>query len=54
MTLQSPDVPFIRKGDRVYVMNGFASNYYDVKGIRHYADSCSMEMDLEWIEKHEE
>lgn len=54
MTLQSPDVPFIRKGDRVYVMNGFASNYYDVKGIRHHADSCSMEMDLEWIEKQEE
>ena len=30
MTVQSPDVPFIRKGDLVYIMSEFVSDYYYV------------------------
>lgn len=47
MSVQSPDIPFIRKGDLVYVMVGTAASYYYVKSISHNADSCSMSMELE-------
>lgn len=32
--VQSPDVPFVRKGDLVYVMSELAQSYYYVKGMR--------------------
>lgn len=47
MTVRSPDVPFIRKGDRVYIMNGSASGHYYVKSIRHDVDTYSMTMEVE-------
>lgn len=47
ITVQAPDVPFIRKGDLVYVMIGSAQNYYYVVGIRHDCDNYSMTMNLE-------
>lgn len=47
MTLIAPDVPYIRKGDLVYVMAGVSDNYYYVKGIRHDCESYSMTMELE-------
>lgn len=47
ITVQAPDVPFIRKGDLVYIMIGSAQNYYFVVGIRHDCDNYSMTMDLE-------
>lgn len=47
ITVQSPDVPFIRKGDLVYLIVGTSQDYFYVKGIRHDADTCSMTMDLE-------
>lgn len=50
MTVQSPDVPLIRKGDLVYIMGSSASDYYYVKSIQHNADSCSMTMDVELAE----
>lgn len=50
MVVQSPDVPFIRKGDLVYIMNGFVSDYYYVKGIQHNADIYGMTMELEAVE----
>lgn len=50
MTVEGPDVPFIRKGDLVYVISGFASNYYYVKSIQHDADVYSMTMELEYTE----
>lgn len=46
MTVQAPDVPFIHKGDRVYVVSGSVSGYYCVDGIQHDADSFSMTMEL--------
>lgn len=52
--VQSPDVPFVRKGDLVYVMSELAQSYYYVKGIQHTADTYSMTMDLELAEPKKE
>ena len=46
ISVQAPDIPFIRKGDLVHVTVGTLKDYYFVKGIRHDADSGSMTMDL--------
>lgn len=50
MMVQSPDVPFVRKGDLVYVISGFVSDYYYVKSIQHNADAFSMTMELAYAE----
>lgn len=47
ITVQSPDVPFIRKGDLIYLMAATSQDYFYVTGIRHDADTYSMTMDLE-------
>lgn len=47
VTVQGPDLPFVRKGDLVYLMVGTSASYYYVKGIRHDADTANMSMDLE-------
>lgn len=46
ITVQAPDIPFIRKGDLVHVTVGSASGYYYVIGIRHDVDSRQMTLDL--------
>lgn len=46
ITVQSPDIPFVRKGDLVHVTIGTLSGYYYVIGIRHDVDSRIMSMDL--------
>lgn len=51
MMVQSPDVPFVRKGDLVYIMSGSVSDYYYVKSIQHNADAYSMTMELEYAEQ---
>lgn len=53
MTVQSPDIPFIRKGDLVYIMSSSVSDYYYVKSIQHNADAYSMTMELEWADPEE-
>lgn len=47
MTVQSPDVPFIRKGDLVYIISSTVTDYYYVSSIQHSADIYSMTMELE-------
>lgn len=51
MIVESPDVPFIRKGDLVYIISGLTSNYYYVKSIQHNCESYSMTMTLELSEQ---
>ncbi|MEH2960067.1 hypothetical protein [Candidatus Merdisoma sp. JLR.KK006] len=51
ISVQSPDVPFIRKGDLVYLMAGTSEGYFFVKGIQHDADTYSMTMNLEITEQ---
>lgn len=50
MTVQAPDIPFVRKGDLVYLTSGLTRDYYYVNGIQHNADIHSMTMDLEKAE----
>ncbi len=50
MTVQSPDVPFIRKGDLVYIISSSVSDYYHVISIQHNADAYSMTMELEYAD----
>lgn len=48
ITVQSVDVPIIRKGDLVYIKIGGANSFYYVNSIQHNADSQSMTMDVEY------
>ena len=45
ITLQSPDVPVIRKGDRIELEAGLTKGSFYVKSVRHEADTCSMSME---------
>jgi hypothetical protein len=46
-TIFAPDLPFLRKGDRVYISAATLEGYFAVVGIQHDADSRSMVMEVE-------
>lgn len=48
ISLQAPDVPFIRRGDLVYIFAGVKEAYYFVKSIRHDCETSSMTMEVEF------
>lgn len=50
-SITAPDVPEIRKGDRVYVSVGQLEGYYYATGVRHDAAAGKMTMDLEKAEE---
>lgn len=50
ITLQAPDVPYIRKGDLVYIIAGVKDAYYTVTSIRHDCETFSMTMEVEYAE----
>ena len=52
VSVQCPDVPYVRKGDLVYIQAGGAVGYYYVTGIRHDAASMSMSVDAEEAEEY--
>lgn len=47
IVLESPDVPPIRKGDKIHAKAGTLNGYYIVKSVRHDAANRSMSMELE-------
>lgn len=47
IVLESPDVPVVRKGDKVHVKAGTLNGYFITKSVRHDASSMSMTMELE-------
>ena len=47
IVLEAPDVPMIRKGDKIHVKAGTLNGYYIIKAIRHDAGSRTMTMELE-------
>ena len=51
MSLQAPDAPDLRKGDRVSVTIGEVSGFFFVTSVRHEAASGVMTLDLEPCEK---
>lgn len=50
--ISSNDLPFLRKGDVVYVDIGTSVGYFDVTGVTHQADSYTMTMNLEYSDKN--
>lgn len=47
IVLEAPDVPTIRKGDKIHVRAGTLNGYYITKSVRHDAANRSMSMELE-------
>ncbi|MGI5892706.1 MAG: XkdQ/YqbQ family protein [Bacillota bacterium] len=47
IVLEGPDVPVIRKGDKIHVKAGTLNGYYVTKSVRHDAATRSMSMELE-------
>lgn len=44
LTVSAVGVPFVRKGDQVYINLGATKGFYYVKQIQHDADNCTMTM----------
>ncbi len=51
LTVQTPDVPYVRKGDMVFVKTGGIIGFYYVTSVQHNAQNLSMTMDLEPTEE---
>jgi hypothetical protein len=47
INVPAPDIPFVRKGDKVHIRAGALDGYYYVKGIKHDADTQEMLMEVE-------
>lgn len=45
-SITTPDVPTLRKGDKVHIQAGTLDGYYIVTSIQHNADTKSMQMDV--------
>lgn len=46
ITVKSPDIPIIRKGDKIHLKMATGSGYYWVMAVTHDCDSMTMQMDL--------
>lgn len=46
-SLESPDIPTLRKGDVIHVKAGTLDGYFYVKSVRHNADERSMSIEIE-------
>lgn len=46
-SLSAPDLPFLRKGDRIRVRAGTADGYFFVKSIRHNAADQTMTLEID-------
>lgn len=49
-TVEAPDLPFLRRGDKVHITAGTLNGYYLVKGITHNADTATMQLEVEDLE----
>ena len=45
--LEAPDLPFLRKGDRIRVSVGTVTGYFFVKSVRHNADDQKMTLEID-------
>lgn len=48
--VQAPDLPFLRKGDKVYIAAGTMIGYFVVAGIAHDATTRTMTLEVEDVE----
>lgn len=53
-SLEAPDVPTLRKGDKIRVRSSVGENYFFVKSIRHDAPQMKMTMELDTAESEYE
>ncbi len=51
LTVQTLDIPYVRKGDMVFVKTGGVIGFYYVVGVQHNAQPLSMTMNLEPAEE---
>lgn len=47
ISVEAPDLPFLRKGDKVHIEARSLSGYFIVAAVQHNADSCGMNMTLQ-------
>jgi len=47
ITLTTPDMPFMRKGDLIHVKADTMKGYFYIKGISHNATAATMQMEVE-------
>lgn len=47
INVPAPDLPFLRKGDKIHITAGALNGYFYIKGIRHDADEQQMTMEVE-------
>lgn len=52
VTLRTPDIPFLRKGDVVFIRINASNGYYDVIGVTHTADKATMTINLEYSDRN--
>jgi len=45
--VEAPDLPFLRKGDKVHITAGTLNGYYIVTGVHHDPDNRTMTMEVE-------
>lgn len=48
-TITAPDLPFLRRGDKIYASVGTIEGHFAVVGIQHDADTRNMTMEVETI-----
>ncbi|GAC41253.1 XkdQ/YqbQ family protein [Paenibacillus popilliae] len=48
-TIAAPDLPFLRRGDKIFASVGTIEGHFAVVGIQHDADTHSMTMEVETI-----
>ncbi|MFF2887022.1 hypothetical protein [Paenibacillus sp. NPDC057967] len=48
-SISAPDVPFLRRGDKVYVAAGTIKGYFAIESITHSADNREMTMEVSEI-----
>jgi len=48
--VQAPDLPFLRKGDKVKIVAGTLNGYYIISGITHDATNRTMVMEVDDVE----
>ena len=53
-SLEAPDVPFVRKGDKIRIRSSLGEGYFFVKSIRHDAPQMKMTMELDTAESEYE
>jgi len=49
ITLEGPDVPYLRKGDKVHVKTEYVNGYFYITSIRHDCSKASMSMEVERV-----